>query len=125
MLVAALRRLAFVLVLALGVTVVLSLALGLLIGASVNRALTLGFYLGGSFLLIVGFFVGNRGPARVKGEDTIGPTMLPIPGAGSRRLRWATLGEQNETINNSALFISLGLILVALGAVIDTRHSLF
>jgi len=125
MLVAALRRLAFVLVLALGVTVVLSLALGLLIGASVNRALTLGFYLGGSFLLIVGFFVGNRGPARVKGEDAIGPTMLPLPGAGSRRLRWATLGEQNETINNSALFITLGLILVALGAAIDTRHSLF
>jgi hypothetical protein len=125
MLVAALRRLAFVLVLALGVTAVLSLLLGLLIGASVNRALTLGFYLGGSFLLIVGFFVGNRGPARVKGEDTVGPTMLPIPGAGSRRLRWATLGEQNETINNSAVFISLGLILVALGAVIDTRHSLF
>ena len=125
MLVAALRRLAFVLVLALGVTVVLSLLLGLLIGAGVNRSLTVGFYLGGSFLLIVGFFVGNRGPARVKGEDTIGPTMLPIPGAGSRRLRWATLGEQNETINNSALFISLGLILVALGAAIDTRHSLF
>jgi hypothetical protein len=125
MLVAALRRLAFALVLALGVTVVLSLLLGLLIGASVNRALTLGFYLVGSFLLIVGFFVGNRGPARVKGEDTVGPTMLPIPGAGSRRLRWATLGEQNETINNSAVFISLGLILVALGAAIDTRHSLF
>ena len=125
MLVAALRRLAFALVLALGVTTVLSLLLGLLIGASVNRALTLGFYLGGSFLLIVGFFIGNRGPARVKGEDTVGPTMLPIPGAGSRRLRWATLGEQNETINNSAVFISLGLILVALGAVIDTRHSLF
>jgi hypothetical protein len=125
MLVAALRRLAFVLLLALGVTVVISLLLGLLIGASVNRSLTLGFYLGGSFLLIVGFFVGNRGPARVKGEDTVGPTMLPIPGAGSRRLRWATIGEQNETINNSAVFISLGLILVALGAVIDTRHSLF
>lgn len=125
MLVAALRRLAFVLVLALGVTVVLSVLLGLLAGASVNRSLTLGFYLGGSFLLVVGFFVGNRGPARVKGEDTIGPTMLPIPGAGSRRLRWATLTEQNETINNSAIFISLGLILVALGAVIDTRHSLF
>jgi hypothetical protein len=126
MLVAALRRLAFVLVLALGVTVVLSLLLGLLVGASVNRSLTLGFYLGGSFLLIVGFFVGNRGPARVKGEDTMGPTgVLPIPGAGARRLRWATLGEQNETINNSAIFISLGLLLVALGAVIDTRHSLF
>jgi hypothetical protein len=124
MLVAALRRLAFVTALALGVTVVLSLILGLLIGSSINRALTLGFYLAGCFLLVVGFFVGNRGPARIKGEDTIGPAMLPVPGAGARRLRWATLTEQNETINNSAVFISLGLILVALGAIIDTRHSL-
>jgi hypothetical protein len=124
MLVAALRRLAFVTLLALGVTIVMSLILGLLVGSSVNRSLTLGFYLGGSFLLVVGFFIGNRGPARVKGEDTVGPTMLPIPGAGSRRLRWATLTEQNETINNSAIFISLGLLLVALGAIIDSRHSL-
>ena len=125
MLVAALRRLAFVTVLAVGVTVVLALLLGLLIGASVNRALTLGFYLVGCFLLVVGFFVGNRGPARVKGEDTVGATLLPIPGAGTRRLRWATLTEQHETINNSAIFITLGLILIVLGTAIDTRHSLF
>jgi hypothetical protein len=125
MLVAALRRLAFVTVLAVGVTVVLSLILGLLAGFSINRSLTLGFYLGGCFLLVVGFFVGNRGPARVKGEDTVGPTVIPIPGAGARRLRWATLSEQNETIGNSAIFISLGLILIVLGAAIDTRHSLF
>jgi len=125
MLVAALRRLAFVSVLAVGVTVVLSLILGLLAGSSVNRSLTLGFYLVGCFLLVVGFFVGNRGPARVKGEDTVGPTVIPIPGAGARRLRWATLSEQNETIGNSAIFISLGLILIVLGAAIDTRHSLF
>jgi hypothetical protein len=125
MLVAALRRLAFVTVLAVGVTVVLSLILGLLAGSSVNRSLTLGFYLVGCFLLVVGFFVGNRGPARVKGDDTVGPTMLPVPGAGGRRLRWATLSEQNETIGNSAIFISLGLILNVLGAAIDTRHSLF
>ena len=96
MLVAALRRLAFVTALALGVTVVLSLIIGLLIGASVNRSLTLGFYLGGCFLLVVGFFVGNRGPARIKGDDTIGPTMLPVPGTGARRLRWATLTEQTR-----------------------------
>ena len=125
MLVAALRRLAFATVLAVGVTVVLSLTLGLLAGFSVNRSLTLGFYLVGCFLLVVGFFVGNRGPARVKGEDTVGPTVIPIPGAGARRLRWATLAEQNETIGNSAVFISLGLILIVLGAAIDTRHSLF
>ena len=126
MLVAALRRLAFVTVLAIGVTVALSLLVGLLIGAGAIRSIALGFYLGGSFLLVAGFFVGNRGPARVKGgDDTIGPMGLPIPGSSSRSLRWATLGEQNETINNSAVFISLGLVLVALGVVFDTRHSLF
>jgi hypothetical protein len=126
MLVAALRRLAFVAVLAIGVTVVLSLLIGLLIGAGAVRSIVIGFYLGGSFLLVVGFFVGNRGPARVKGgDDTIGPLGLPIPGSSTRSLRWATIGEQNETINNSAVFISLGLVLVALGVVFDTRHSLF
>jgi hypothetical protein len=126
MLVAALRRLAFVTVLAIGVTVALSLLVGLLIGAGAIRSIALGFYLGGSFLLVAGFFVGNRGPARVKGgDDTIGPMGLPIPGSSTRSLRWATLGEQNETINNSAVFISLGLVLVALGVVFDTRHSLF
>jgi hypothetical protein len=126
MLVAALRRLAFVTVLAIGVTVALSLLVGLLIGAGALRSVALGFYLGGSFLLVAGFFVGNRGPARVKGgDDTIGPMGLPIPGSRTRSLRWATLGEQNETINNSAVFISLGLVLVALGVVFDTRHSLF
>ena len=126
MLVAALRRLAFVTVLAIGVTIVLSLLIGLLIGAGAVRSIVIGFYLGGSFLLVVGFFVGNRGPARVKGgDDTVGPMGLPIPGPSTRRLRWATLGEQNETINNSAVFISLGLVLVALGVAFDTRHSLF
>ena len=67
MFLAALRRLAFATALAIGVTVVLSALLGLLVGAGLERAIVIGFYLGGSFLLIVGFFVGNRGPARVKG----------------------------------------------------------
>lgn len=124
--VAALRRLAFATLLCVGVTALLSLLMGLLIGAGARRSIVVGFYFGGAFLLIVGFFVGNRGPARVHGgDDSIGPLGLPVPGVGTRRLRWATLGEQNETINNSAVYISLGLFLVALGVVLDTRHSLF
>jgi hypothetical protein len=126
MLVAAVRRLAFVTVLAIGVTVVLSLLVGLLIGAGAERSIVIGFYLGGVFLLVVGFFVGNRGPARIRGgDDSVGPMGLPIPGSATRRLRWATPGEQNETINNSALYISLGLLLVVLGVAFDSRHSLF
>jgi hypothetical protein len=120
---AALRRLVVLVVLCSAVTVVGSVALGLLAGASLDRAISLGFYGLGCFLMISGFFVGNRGPARVKSE-TAGWTMLPIPGIGSRRLRWATLDEQNETINNSAVFIVLGVILVVIGVLVDSRHSL-
>jgi hypothetical protein len=50
--------------------------------------------------------------------------MLPLPGFGERRLRWASLDEQNETINNSAVFIVLGLILILIGVIVDSRHSL-
>ena len=120
---AALRRLVFLVVLCSAVTVVGSVALGLLAGASLDRAISLGFYGLGCFLMVSGFFVGNRGPARVKSE-TAGWTMLPIPGIGSRRLRWATLDEQNETINNSAVFIVLGVILVVIGVLVDSHHSL-
>jgi hypothetical protein len=120
---AALRRLVLLVVLCSAVTVVGSVALGLLAGASLDRAISLGFYGLGCFLMVSGFFVGNRGPARVKSE-TAGWTMLPIPGIGSRRLRWATFDEQNETINNSAVFILLGLILVVIGVLVDSRHSL-
>jgi hypothetical protein len=120
---AALRRLAVLVVLCSAVTVVGSVALGLLAGASLDRAISLGFYGLGCFLMVSGFFVGNRGPARVKSE-TAGWTMLPIPGIGSRRLRWATPDEQNETINNSAVFIVLGVILVVIGVLVDSRHSL-
>jgi len=134
MLVAALRRLAFITVVAVGVTVAVSLLIGLLIGSGVDRALTLGFYFVGSFLLISGFFVGNRGPVRVKNEAaaegdlsgaTPAPMILPIPGTTSRKLRWASLPEQNEAINNSAIFIVLGLVLVFIGIGFDSHHSLF
>ena len=120
---AALRRLAVLVVLCSAVTVVGSVALGLLAGASLDRAISLGFYGLGCFLMVSGFFVGNRGPARVKSE-TAGSSILPLPGMGDRRLRWATLDEQNETINNSAIFIVLGLVLVLIGVVVDSHHSL-
>ena len=123
MLLAALRRVVLLAFGAIALTVVLSLLFGLLAGGSLGRALVLGFYLAGCFLLVCGFFVGNRGPTRVHSESP-GPVVVPFMGIGSRRLRWASLGEQNETINNSALFIGLGLVLVVLGIVLDSQQSL-
>jgi hypothetical protein len=120
---AAIRRLVLLVVGCSAVIVAVSALFGALIGTSLDRAISLGFYGLGCFLMVSGFFVGNRGPARLKSEAT-GWSMLPIPGFGERRLRWASLDEQNETINNSAIFISLGLILVLIGVLIDSRLSL-
>jgi hypothetical protein len=119
----AVRRLAVLIVLGSMSVAVISIPLGFLAGVSVLRSLTLGFYLGGCFLMIIGFFAGNRGPARVKSEAP-GAAVFPFAISG-RTLRWATFGEQNETINNSAIFVSLGLILVVIGLLIDPQHALF
>ncbi len=124
MLLAALRRLSLVVVLAVGVTAAGSLLIGALLGSALDRSLSLGFYFVGSFLLVAGFFVGNRGPARVKSE-TAGPSILGFGMYGERRLRWATPGEQLETIRSSGVFISLGVMLILIGTIVDSRHSLF
>jgi hypothetical protein len=121
--VAALRRLTVLVVSSAAVTAVTSLMVGVLLGASVNRAVSLGFYAVGCFLLVSGFFVGNRGPTRVRSESA-GPSVLPIPGFATRKMRWATLEEQQDTINNSAIFIGLGAILVVIGVLVDNRFSL-
>src|SRR5439155_14624946 len=56
-LLAALRRLVLLVGGAAGLTAVVSLLIGLLIGASLERSLTIGFYLVGCFLLVTAFFV--------------------------------------------------------------------
>jgi hypothetical protein len=122
---AALRRLAFAIVLCIAVTAAGSALIGLLIGASIDRSLVLGFYLVGCFLMVAGFFAGNRGPTRVKSESAAASAMPFGVFSGDRRLRWATLGEQDDAINNSAVFVSLGIVLVLVGVLLDGRHSIF
>jgi len=122
-LLAALRRLVLVVLGASALTAFASVLVGLLIGASLDRALTLGFYLVGCFLLVTAFFVGNRGPARVKSETAEGGGMFPY--FGTRHMRWATLNEQEDALNSSGVFVILGFALVIIGALIDSHHSLF
>jgi hypothetical protein len=99
------------------VTLVGALAVGALAGTPLLRAISLGFYLVGSFLLIAGFFVGNRGPVRLKREE--GTAFM-----GNRFLRWASPDEREETINSSALFVVLGFLLIVFGVVADDRYKL-
>jgi hypothetical protein len=115
------RRFAVLLVATVAGTAVVGLAIGLLIGSSLSRSLSVGFYIVGAFLLIFGFFVGNRGPVRVKGDPGFG--MFGI--FQNRQLRWATGSEQFESLSLSVVFVALGIVLIILGIVTDTRYSLF
>jgi general stress protein CsbA len=119
----ALRRLALLIGAIGGATVVVSILFAVLLGASILRSIAVGFYLVGSILLLAGFFFGNRGPVRPRGEADApsGPLFRP----GGRRLRWATREEHEETINSSALYVVLGLVLILFGIASDTRHALF
>jgi hypothetical protein len=120
------RRFVLLLGLTAGATAAVSLLLGLAIGASASRSVSVGFYLVGSFLLVAGFFAGNRGPARFKGDETEGGAVSGMfgIGIGARRLRWATLEEREEAIANSAVFVTLGFALILLGVLADSRVHL-
>jgi hypothetical protein len=110
---AGVRRFLGVLAAVAAATAVAALIAALVLGSDVSRSLALGFYLAGAGLLIAGFFVGNRGPVRAKRNQ-------PIPIFGSRFVRWATAEELNETINTSAVYVSLGFALILLGVLADT-----
>jgi hypothetical protein len=104
-----------------GVTVLVSVALGLLAGGSVRRSIALGFYLMGSVVLLSGFFVGNRGVLRADTDEEKGGLLL---GFGRRRVRSATGEEQRENVRVSALVIGLGIALLILGTLADTENRL-
>jgi len=115
---AAARRVAILLLGLTFGTAVPALLIGLLAGASVGRALSLGWSCVGCGLLILGFFVGNRGPSRPQGEGWGVFSM-------NRWVRWATPEEQRETISLSALLVIIGFVLILFGAVADSgRHPL-
>ena len=117
MLRAAVRRFLVLLGGIAGTTAAVSFLGGLLGGASVSRAVAVGFYLVGSFMLIAGFFIGNRGPVRPKGTGT--------PLFGARIMRWATPLEREESINESAVYVVIGFALILIGVIADSRTQLF
>lgn len=100
------------------VTAVVSLLLGLGLGARPNRSLAVGFYLVGSTLLLGGFFAGNRGPFRVANEEGLVGLRRP------RGVRVVSGEEQAESFNLSGLLVLTGVVLLALGAAVDSNAEL-
>jgi hypothetical protein len=121
MVLAALRRLATLILATSAGVIAVGILFALALGSSLSRAISLGFYGLGSFLLIAGFFIGNRGPSRVKAEE--GRPFLFF--FGQRKLRWATADEQEQTLNESAVFVTLGFVLILIGVAVDSRYQLF
>lgn len=106
-------------------TAVVSLLLGLAAGTAVHRSLATGFYIVGAMLMLVGVLSGARGPLRaMPSDDARDASPLFGMGLGRRRLRKATDEERREAVFGAMLFLVLGLVLVALGAVADAEIEL-
>ena len=116
---AAARRFVVLLAVITVVTALVSLALGTLAGASADRSISLGLYLVGSFLLVGGFFIGNRGPLRSLGDQGF------FSFWGRKGIRTASAQERHEEVGASAVYITVGLFLIAFGVVIDSRFTLW
>ena len=115
---AGLRRFALILAGLGGVTATFTLLFSALAGGNVDRTVSVGFDLVGVFFLVAGFFVGNRGPVRLKGQAS-------VPLFGERRMRWATPDEREEAISDSAIFVAVGIAMIIIGVAIDSRYRLF
>ena len=115
---AAARRFVKLLAAVAGGTALCSLLLGQLLGASASRSVAVGLYLVGSALLLGGFFVGNRGVFRVANEE--GMVGLRVP----RGVRVASGDEQEESFNMTGLLVVGGVLLLALGAAVDSSARL-
>src|SRR5919108_2765181 len=120
MFIAATRRFLVLVVGVAGASALVSLAIGALAGSALDRAVSLGLYIVGSFLLVGGFFMGNRGPLRQRGDAS---NWLPL--FSVRRVRRATPEERQEAINTSAVFVTVGFVLILIGIVADSRFELF
>ena len=117
MLLAAARRFATFLGLTAGITVVGALAFAGLGGVGIARAVSVAFYLAGSGLVLIGFFLGLRGPIKVE--------LLDHSGIGRRKLRIASPEERTTSVNDSVIIAVVGLVLVGLGVAADSRYPLF
>jgi hypothetical protein len=119
---AAARRFLTLLGATVGVVAAGSVLVGVVLGTSVWRSVSVGFYLVGSFLLVAGFFMGNRGPTRLRGE----PGEEGVWGLGRKKgVRMATADERREALANTAIFVTLGVALIVVGVVADSRYDLY
>jgi hypothetical protein len=62
--------------------------------------------------LVIGFALAVRGPLRVGNSEATGSG-------------WFSKGERDDALADAALFVVLGIVLLVLGVLTDTRYPLF
>lgn len=128
MLLGGLRRLAVLLGVVVGLTAAVSLVLGALAHASLERALADGFYVAGSAVLVGSFVLGVRGPLRADwgdAEDQPPPSMTRGGAMFSRKIRKTTPQERADARRNSLGLFGLGLLLLVIGGLFDPTRRVF
>ena len=103
-----------------------SVLAGAVVGADLERAVSTGLYVVGSFFLVLGFFAGVRGPVRPRSTDEEKGDSGHLFGVGiaGRGARTATDEERKDARGTTWLFIFLGAALILAGIIVDGRASL-
>jgi hypothetical protein len=127
-----LRRLLILFAAIFAITAVVSVVLGALAHANLERALAVGFYAAGAAVLIGSFVFGLRGPVRGEWEATpeAESTEMAVPRAAGlggfmmpRRVRRTTQDERTDARHNSIALFALGIVLILIGSGFDpSRH---
>ena len=120
------RRIGLIVGGVIAVTLLGSLVASALVGTSIERAISTGLYIVGSFFLVLGFFSGVRGPVRPRRTEDAkgdGGHLFGVGVAGSGA-RTATAEERKDARGTTWLFIFLGAALIVAGIIVDGRASL-
>lgn len=121
-----LRRLAIAFGVIFALTTVISLIIGALAHASLERAIAVGFYVAGAAVLVGCFLLGLRGPLRA--DFGAEQQHLELPRRGvlmPRSIRRATPDERVESKRNALALFALGMLLIVIAVAFDPRRRAF
>jgi len=123
----ALRRIAVLLGVIVGLTAAISAVLGALAHANLGIAISRGFYIVGVAVLVGSFAVGVRGgPIRpdLGDERQVGRPVV-FGGVLPRAVKKTTPAERVAAVRNSVGLFLLGVVLLAIGAAVDPTKRIF
>jgi hypothetical protein len=123
-----LRRLLILFVVIFALTSTVSVVLGALAHANLERALAVGFYVAGAAVLVGSFVLGLRGPLRSdwgEGEEAEMQTPRGFGALMPRAIRRTTSDERSDARRTSLALFGLGVALILIGAGFDPARSAF